>query len=199
MTNTIARLTETLKVVEPEIVQRASYFEDQVLARHRYLRRQAMLKPQVTPAPTNSPGGVPAEVIRPSAWRAQPDNGAQLEGPVTADGRSVFHIVAATNSGASWRSELKLKRGWYRFSGEVQTRGVEALDDNRGKGAGLRLSGASPSRTNQLVGDSPWTTLFHEFEVTSEEAGITLVAELRAGRGEAWFSVNSLVVSPVTR
>jgi hypothetical protein len=85
-----------------------------------------------------------------------------------------------------------LKGGRYRFEGQVRTAGVEAVRDERGAGAGLRISGARMPRINQAGGDSPWRLLVYEFDVTGGEAEVVLVCELRATKGEAWFDVASL-------
>lgn len=45
MTNTIAKLTDTLKAVDPEFVRRGNWFSDQVESRYRVLRREEWLKP----------------------------------------------------------------------------------------------------------------------------------------------------------
>lgn len=47
MTNTIAKLTDTLKTVDAEMVRRGNWFSDQVESRYRVLRREEWLKPLV--------------------------------------------------------------------------------------------------------------------------------------------------------
>ena len=45
-----------------------------------------------------------------------------------------------------------------------------------------------------MVGDADWTALEEEFEVMEGGDDITLVAELRAKKGEVWFDMSSLKV-----
>jgi len=60
----------------------------------------------------------------------------------------------------------------------------------RGNGAGLRASG--DKRTQQIIGDAPWTQLEHEFEVVQGGEEKEVVCELRARQGEVWLDAASL-------
>lgn len=194
ITNTIARLTETLRPVHPDIVHQAGDLQDRVVSRFRSLRRDPILKPPPPPPQPAPVAGAPGEGIRPADWRQQSGGDARLEGPLEADGRRVLAIAASNHSNASWRSDVKLKQGRYRFEGRVRTNGVQAVRDDKGEGAGLRVAGMSTPRANKLAGDAGWTSLSCDFEVPSPEATVTLVCELRATRGNAWFDVDSLRV-----
>jgi spore coat protein CotH len=50
MTNTIARVTEVLKTVDPEMERRGNWFSDQVESRYRVLRRDEWIKPALVAA-----------------------------------------------------------------------------------------------------------------------------------------------------
>lgn len=200
LTNTLHRAVAVLKPVKPDIIHRAAYLEDQIRSRLRVLKRDPFLKIPPPPAPAPEIAVRPSPTgIQPAEWRQQPNGDAALEGPDAREGRTTLGIVANRPSTASWRAELRLKAGRYRFEGKARTAGVEVVRDEKGEGAGLRLSGESQSRQNQLGGDSDWTTLSHEFEVAPPEAAVILVAELRARRGRAWFDRDSLRVVPVPR
>jgi len=47
-------------------------------------------------------------------------------------------------------------------------------------------------RLAKLEGDAGWTTMDYEFEVSTDGEDRTLVCELRAKRGTAWFAMDSL-------
>ena len=86
---------------------------------------------------------------------------------------------------ASWRRRVMLARGDYVLRAVVTTRGVEPLDDERGRGAGVRVAGAG--RANAVAGDAERRKLFHAFTVEEDQREVELVAELRATAGEADF------------
>lgn len=125
-------------------------------------------------------------------WRAENGpNLAKLDKTKDAEGRSILHIVATTNSAASWRSKIILEGGRYRFEGIARAAGVVPLkDDKRGSGAGLRIS--QQPRTNSFANDNIWAKMETEFEAASPDDEIDLVCELRAQKGEVWFDADSL-------
>jgi hypothetical protein len=76
----------------------------------------------------------------------------------------------------------------------VRTAGVEPLEkdvNTKGKGAGIRQSQQQP-RKHGLVGDNDWQAVEYDFEVTEDSGDVTLLCELRAEKGEAWFDLASL-------
>ena len=74
----------------------------------------------------------------------------------------------------------------------MKTRGVEAAASETGEGAGLRVSGGSRAGQKALKGDSAWEVL--AFPIESPGRDYTLVAELRATKGEMWIDRESLRV-----
>jgi hypothetical protein len=109
-----------------------------------------------------------------------------------------LHIatVPGRRSTGSWRALVMLDAGTYILEGRVRTAGVTAMTNDvtppKGIGAGLRLSRATQPRKNQVVGDSPWQKLEYEFPVAAGPDEISLICELRAAQGEAWFDLDSL-------
>ena len=101
----------------------------------------------------------------------------------------VICTVTVGDSGdcvASWRKRVRLPAGSYRVTLWARVEGVVPREgDERGLGAGLRLSGQN--RGAGLVGTTDWTELTWDFEVAEEQAEIELVAELRATAGHVWF------------
>ena len=123
---------------------------------------------------------------------------AKLDAAVDPDGRKTLHITAlpGRRSTGSWRTLVLLDAGTYILEGRVRTAGVTTLTNDvtppKGLGAGLRLSRATQPRKNQLLGDNPWQKLEYEFPVTAGPDEVSLICELRAGAGEAWFDLDSL-------
>jgi hypothetical protein len=115
----------------------------------------------------------------------------QMEQRPASDHTPALHIVARSASGASWRTQVLLGRGRYRFEGQVKVAGVKPLPYGTYQGAGLRVAG-SVRASGDVVGDSDWRALSAEFEVTEEARDVELVCELRASAGEVWFGVESL-------
>lgn len=202
MTNLITHAAAALRPVEPDIDRRADDLIYQIQSRLRVLRRDPLLKPPAPIVPPSAPptnSAHPAEGLRPSEWRPQVGGEAGFEGPVDADGLRVLKILSHGHTTASWRGTVKLPAGKYRFEGRVRARGVQAVRDEQGEGAGLRISGRETPRENRLSGDSNWTALSQVFEVPAGESAVTLVCELRASAGEVHFDLDSLRVLPVPR
>ncbi len=217
MTNTIARLAEVLRPVQPDIDQRARGLRDRIAARVAYLERQPLVKawkdrqqtarlaaqaPSPAPKATNAPGPVakPATVdaIALKDWKPAPAGSARLEA-AEAEGRRVLRIVAEGWSTASWRTSVRLKKGNYRFEGKVRGIGIQPVADDKGEGAGLRISGSLNRRSNKATGDSGWIILAHEFDVPDAEREVVLVCELRAQKGQVLFDEQSLRLLPSPR
>ena len=211
MTNTIARLADVLRPVQPDIDGRARNLIKKIVARMNYLERQPQLKQALAaPKPVEARSPAAAKSAPPTAkpvepvamqfskWQPQPVGNSRVD-QTKVDGKPVLQIVASGDSSASWRSTLRLKPGRYRFEGKVRGTGIQPLGDQKGVGAGLRIARGFPTRTNQLTGDAQWTALAQEFEVTGGERDVTCVCELRARKGQAQFEVASLRLLPLPR
>jgi hypothetical protein len=125
-------------------------------------------------------------------WHEENENGdsAALDEDAPG-GKTALRVTAKEESTASWRRAVLLEAGKYRFEAAARTKGVEALDDEKGRGVGLRISGAQSKRQNGLAGDTTWTDLRYDFDL-DEAREVILVAELRARKGEVWFARDSL-------
>jgi hypothetical protein len=165
--------------------------EEAARLKERIARRQISLQWQLSgPEPvllvfTNGIG-------RLGGW-AKVDESAsvQMEQSPVSDHILALHIAALSDSGASWRTDVFLARGRYRFDGQVKVAGVKPLPFGTHQGAGLRVAG-SVRESGNVVGDSDWRTLSADFDVTEETREVELVCELRASAGDAWFGVDSL-------
>lgn len=118
-----------------------------------------------------------------ASWAFQGTEGGQGD-EVKLENRDCLHLVVTGAATPSWRQTVQLEAGQYRFEVMARTRGVAATDDDKGKGAGLRVSGLA-KRANALEGDTAWQKVSYEFETGGGE--VPLVAELRAAKGEVWF------------
>ena len=108
------------------------------------------------------------------------------------DGKHCLHIRADGSAAASWRRTVALPPGRYRFEAMVKTAEVAAGGDASGDGAGLRISGGTRKGVNGLMGNAAWQKVGFEFDASGAE--VILVAELRSGKGEAWFQSESLQI-----
>jgi hypothetical protein len=165
---------------------------NRLVARHQNIADQlAKLEPQPLPFDAH-------RVAHLSGWQSRKVALGKLtcEGmmdQVRLDNKPALHLRLSKGEGIlSWRTKAFLPEGQYRFEALARTARVAALTNTveRGNGAGLRTSG--DKRTQQLAGDTPWTSLQHNFEVPAGGDEKELVCELRASRGEAWFDLESL-------
>jgi len=192
-----ARVTEAgnavKAVLEKKNPQLAKDYAGQIAnARGRVEQRIAALGKQLgaMPKPLQfSPQGVAK--IEPKGWR--PEGGGAEITEAQGEGRPVFRIKANGTAAASWRKNLALEPGRYRFEARLRTIGVQPAPGPSGEGAGVRISG-SPARTaeNAAKGDVPWQTVAYQF--TAPGGDVVLVAELRASKGEAWFDKESFQI-----
>jgi spore coat protein H len=128
---------------------------------------------------------------RPPSWRDEPDRGDALLERVVFDGRNSLRIQAQNErTRASWRGQVYLQRGWYRFEGLART-------DLASGSARLRISG--DTRSVGLGGTAgTWRPLAHDFEVRDPAIDVELVCELNATRGGVWFDLESLRIRRIT-
>ena len=91
---------------------------------------------------------------------------------------------------ASWRARVSLEPGRYRFTARAQSTDLSALNDEKGSGAGIRISGTQQARGNKLSGTSAPKDL--AFDFTAPGGEVELICELRATRGEVAFDRSSL-------
>lgn len=106
---------------------------------------------------------------------------------VETEGR-VEYVIETGPSGrcvASWRCKVLLAQGTYRLEARIKATGVAAAKDDKGRGAGVRISGGS--REHGVTGDTDGTDVAQKFTVAEPSREVELVAELRATAGRAAF------------
>lgn len=156
-------------------------------ARDRVLNRIAGIGKQFgdMPKPFDWQGNVAK--LGPKQWR---NEGGGAFGQLEMEGQKCFHIRADGSAAASWRRNVTLEPGRYRFEAHVKVANVDGPGDSSGEGAGLRISGGTRAGVNGLKGSSQWQKVAFEFDATGND--VVLVAELRAPKGEAWFQTDSM-------
>jgi hypothetical protein len=168
-------------------------FKERLVERARILREQIT---QPDPGPPSPPGPLEfkeegiAEIGE--CYPHEPGD-ARIE-PIDAEGMTQLFIQTGPSEQclASWRQHVRLPEGRYRFEAKVRTAGVVPIVDEKGRGAGLRISGAS--RENHLEGDADWQMLHYDFKIDEPLRDVELVAELRATRGQMWIALPLRVV-----
>jgi hypothetical protein len=126
-----------------------------------------------------------------TGWEPRPEGDAKLE-KKEVGGQQVLSLETGPSgrSAASFRTKALLSRGSYKLEAKVKPAGLVALTDEKGSGAGLRLSGGN--RQNQASGTTDWQFLSHSFEIADEQRDVELVAELRSTAGSVVFDAASL-------
>jgi hypothetical protein len=195
LTNRVAQIIEPLKqaLTEPEfqnLQQEAEKLEQRILQRGHFLAEQ-LRRPE--PEPIQFKEGAASL----AGWEsADPPAQGQMHKGVGPDGRLCLHIVARSETFASWRTKARLLQGRYRFEGKARVSGVKPLSTGAHQGAGLRIGGR-PRQSEDLLGTSTWSLLATEFEVGQSGGDVEFICELRASSGEAWYDSASLQVRRV--
>ncbi len=174
---------ETLKTHE----DRVRDLLERLTARAENLRQQSE-SPEPKPLEFNDKG-----VAKVEGWTERHEAGECGHEDIGTEGKQPHQLrIECTGEEpavGSWRTSVLLAPGKYAFKGRARTKDLKPSADEKGKGAGLRISGAS--RTNQISGTSKWTELSFDFTVENEGM-IELVVEVRATKGEVWFDADSL-------
>jgi hypothetical protein len=176
------------EALEEKNKQSAKEFQGQLIgARDRVAARIAAVGKQLgdMPKPIEFDSRGTMKLVK--GWREQPGGSARID-QGKADGRTSLHIKAEGGTASSWRNTVHLPAGKYRFEGVAKTAAVVGMDDAKGRGVGLRISGSGTGRPG-IDGDANWKPLAFEFDTS--EADVTLVAEIRATKGEVWFDANA--------
>jgi hypothetical protein len=80
----------------------------------------------------------------------------------------------------------------------VQTAGVKPMSYGKTQGASLAVRGAKTSATHFLTGDTNWTKLQTDFDISTPQTEIAFLCSLRASAGDAWFDLDSLRLLRIT-
>jgi spore coat protein H len=193
LTNRVNELTELIRPYMSntnDYNNQAKRIRDLIRSQHaNFVRR--LNEPE--PKPPVFTSGI-ASITNWSITLRPADPANAIRDRVLHDGRQTLHVLTTnktTNTAASWRANVLLHAGNYRFEAMAKAAGiVPVLNTNKGAGAGIRHSGISTNRLNKLIGDTGWEKLEYELRV-KEEREVELIAELRAMAGEVWFDADS--------
>jgi len=170
---------------------------NKVIAQHANFSRR-LSEPE--PLPIKFSNGI-ASITNWSIPLTPPDRANAIRDRLAFDGRQTLHILTTnkmTNTTASWRANVMLGPGTYRFEAIARSAGVIPVpntmtnDLKKGIGAGIRHHSSTKPRSNQLLGDTSWQKLAYgltnKFDDPME---FELLCELRAVAGEVWFDLNA--------
>ncbi|MBS0262212.1 MAG: CotH kinase family protein [Planctomycetes bacterium] len=191
----VPRLQAALASFDPG--QAAAYPEkiedlkNRLTARAANLREQSEQPDPPPPGPLEFEGDAGVEL---ADWQPASESDDAVLEVVELPMEQAAYLIRCGGGGpcvASWRRQVLLSRGEYRLVASAKTTDVVPRDDERGTGAGLRISGSS--RERGLEGTSAdWQPLEYRFSVAEDVQEIVLVAELRATAGEVQFDTRSL-------
>jgi hypothetical protein len=186
------RLQPVLKQIDPQSaldhVDRVRELKERLTARAESLKKQCE---QPDPPPPQ-PLAFGDEGVELPDWEpASESEDAAVEAVELPDERQGYSIRCGPSGEciASWRRRVLLARGEYRLVMSARTTELVPIADEKGSGAGLRISGSA--RTGGLDGTADWQQVECVFRVEEEEREVVLVAELRAKRGEVCFDAGS--------
>lgn len=192
MTNLVDGATARLKVAltgrdqgeQTRLFEKIGWLRERLIDRVKSVEQQIAMRPK--PVKFDARGE-----LQLGGWQPRPDTGNGLAEVVTLTnvGRTLHLVARSGGTVAGFRAPIRLPPGHYTLSGRVKTHRLQAIEDSRGRGAGLRMSGSS--RVNSVADTADWTRIGYDFDLP-EGRGLELVAEIRADAGEAWFDLGSL-------
>lgn len=199
----LARVDEISERMKPFLAESGAWAVNQQQGAARQLRQRIVSRinsvgKQLQGAPQPLPFN-PAGEAALSSWSQARSSGnasfRKLNDPLRGP---QLGIVIQGGGAASWRTEVLLEPGHYRFTGLASARGLQldpaepALDGGGRRlfsGVGLRLSGGEMQE--RLTTDAEGREVWCDFEIESTSQ-VTLVCEAKAQNGEAAFDAASL-------
>ena len=157
----------------------------------RMVSRSEFLAAELAGLKAPSPSFDSAEIAKLSGWQPESDwVYSRVEKQFEAGKETLYLNANNGDCNTSWRLEISLPPGKYRFEGLVRTAQIHARGSQTGSGAGLRILGNQ--RGVGVEATRRWTAISHSFAVDEGSGPIQLLCELRATFGEAWFDSGSL-------
>ncbi len=187
------RLRPLLEAISAE---QAQGYDDRIRElKERLVARAENLKEQVDHPDPSPPEFDENNIMQLADWygASECDDAMHEEVDVAGEPPRKAYLIKCGPSGrciASWRRKVLLAKGRYEFSVDAKTADVEAIEDDRGPAAGIRISGAT--RGDKLEGSTDWTPLKFEFDILEDVREVELVAELKSTKGQVWFDRESL-------
>ena len=170
--------------------QRIAELKERITARAENLQVQSEMPDPPPPSPIQFEGTEGVEIAE---WEpASETEGIEFDVVDLPEERHAYQIRSEGEERVvgSWRKRVLLSRGNYRLVARAAISNVAALHDDKGMGAGIRISGSS--RSTGLEGTGDWQKLEFRFSVDEVEQEVTLVAELRATAGQVQFDVQGM-------
>ena len=188
------RIRPLLEAMDPQrAIEHDHHVEDlkqRLIARGESLQQQHD-QPDPAPLEFDESG---SQVI--ADWAEVAESEDTIIETIELPGEKKVQAILCGKSGhciASLRRRVLLAQGDYTFHAMLRTINVTPMEDEKGSGAGIRISGAE--RANHLENSTVWTRLEFEFTVAEEIKDVELIAEVRATHGQAWFQLDSLRLS----
>ena len=130
-----------------------------------------------------------------TGWAPRLDSGEATLSNGVRDGQPCLTIVHRGTGPAiaSWRSKLQLPPGKYDFRAEALGQELRGIQDEKGVGIDIRISGGSSQHGSSVASANNWQPLTYAIESAGQE--VELICELRAQAGSVSFKLNSLVVA----
>src|SRR5439155_3921380 len=155
----------------------------------RVVRREQSVERQLAPRAVATPIDPDGSAI-PLEWKATVQVGSPAFQKTDKTPAGSLCVTAEDQCVASWRTQVLLEPGQYRFSGRVKVTDLESAEGDPKSGASLRVSRRNPPR--RLSGTTDWTTLSCDFQVQDHPSPVELVCEFRGIKGKACFDRDSL-------
>jgi hypothetical protein len=188
------RIRPVLEEVDPQqassYAERVGELKARLVARAENLAQQSEQPESPPPRPLEFSG---EEGIELADWQSVSESEDAVVAVVELPHDRAAYLIRCGPGGqcvASWRRTVLLSRGAYRLVVSAATTDVVSLGDEKGAGAGVRISGKV--RGAGLEGTADWQPLEYRFQVTTNEQEVTLVAELRATGGQVRFDSQSM-------
>ncbi len=194
ITNKIAEIRERIRVAMAELPGSDwRYVDGEIRQKRRMIvERIGVVHEEISSWPEPMKALAPGTAVPLAKWEEVFQSGSvRFDRKLRQDGdpASLHLATVAGDVIASYRANAKLPAGPYRLSARAATRNVVAYTGNLGSGVGIRVSGSQ--RTHKLEGTLDWTPLTFDFELGGDEE-VTVILELRATKGEAWFDLGSI-------
>jgi spore coat protein CotH len=191
ITNRLNKWVEDLRPSLPmgeftQINSEVGAFEERISARGAWLKAQ-IESPEPMPLPFEN------GIARLGSWDPRdPAEGGTMDKSRPPGGQEAcLRIEAGPSTASSWRTQVLLEPGRYRFEGRVRVVGFKPLPFGKHQGASLRVLGR-PVMSEFVTDGASWRSAAVEFEVGSDRETSELVCEFRASGGEVWFDLGSL-------
>lgn len=141
------------------------------------------------PKPLAFSGSIPKMIKN---WRPASESEDAKLAEIQQNGEHFLAIECGKSAScvASWRANVYLQKGKYKFTAMAKTEGLVPLAGDPPGGVKLRRSGA-PAQM-QISTSEKLTELSFTFEVTEIADHVELVAEARSSKGKAFFKLESM-------